>query len=108
MLNKKAEYDIAVIEIQSACPISVKVKQFCLKDSKVLIQKNEDGYYNNPESNFKIGKVSYTDEKRQLYYIVINPSHGYPIKIASTNLSQLTTILSAVKRINKIYRNEIV
>lgn len=107
MYKSKAEYDIAVIEIQSACPISVKVKQFCLKDSKVLIQKNEDGY-NNPQSNFKIGKVSYTDEPRQLYYIVINPSHGYPIKIASTNLSQLTTILNAVKRINKIHRNEIV
>lgn len=107
MYRSKAEYDIAVIEIQSLRPLSVKVKQFFLKDSKVIIQKNEDGC-NDSQSNFNdqnnlIGKVCYTNDSRQLYYLVIHPSHGYPIKIASTSLSQLTTILNAVKMINETY-----
>jgi len=87
MYRSKAEYDIAVIETQARRPVSVKVKQFSLQGAR--IQNDWQG----PQM------VKYKNKLHPWKFIVILPVSRNPIKISSSNLSQLKPVHEGTRRV---------
>lgn len=87
MYRSKAEYDIAVIETQARRPVSVKVKQFSLQGAR--IQNDWQG----PQM------VKYKNKLHPWKFIVVLPVSRNPIKISSTNLSQLKPVHEGIRRV---------
>jgi len=87
MYRSKAEYDIAVIETQARRPVSVKVKQFSLQGARV--QNDWQG----PQM------VKYKNKLHPWKFIVVLPVSRNPIKISSTNLSQLKPVHEGIRRV---------
>jgi len=76
MYRSKAEYDTAVMEVQSGqSHVSVKVKQFSLHQATLA-----NDQFGNPRS------VEY---RERWHYLCIVPEHGNPIKIAATRPERL-------------------
>lgn len=80
MYRSKSEYDTAVIETQSNRPVSVKVKQFSLKNARIKDEFVQVTPYH-------------------WYYFVIIPSRGYPIKISSKDPDALKPVHDGVHRV---------
>lgn len=80
MYRSKSEYDTAVIETQSNRPVSVKVKQFSLKNARIKDEFVQVTPYH-------------------WYYFVIVPSQGCPIKISSKNPDALKPVHDGVHRV---------
>merc|ERR1719203_21407 len=87
MYRSKSEYDIAVIETQARRPVSVKVKQFSLQGAR--IQHDWQG----PQM------VKYKNKLHPWKFIVVLPVSRNPIKISSTNLSQLKPVHEGIRRV---------
>lgn len=87
MYRSKAEYDIAVIETQARRPVSVKVKQFSLQGAR--IQNDWQG----PQM------VKYKNKLHPWKFIVVLPVSRNPIKISSSNLSQLKPVHEGIRRV---------
>jgi len=87
MYRSKAEYDIAVIETQARRPVSVKVKQFSMQGAR--IQNDWQG----PQM------VKYKNKLHPWKFVVILPVSRNPIKISSSNLSQLKPVHEGIRRV---------
>jgi hypothetical protein len=89
MYRSKAEYDIAVLEVTSNRRLSVKVKEFDLRGSRIV----------NSWGGAQL--VHYKNLTTPLKYFVIQPQRGNPIKICSPTLAELEPVQTAVIRFLK-------
>mmetsp|Transcript_11727 Transcript_11727/g.17201 ORF Transcript_11727/g.17201 Transcript_11727/m.17201 type:complete len:314 (+) Transcript_11727:72-1013(+) len=87
MYKSKAEYDLAVIETQSGRPVSVKVKQFSLKNARIL------NGFQRPQT------VKYSNQESPWEFIVIMDAAQYPIKIAAGSTETLMPVLEGIHNV---------
>ena len=79
LYQPQAEYDTAVMEVQSGqTHVSVKVKQFGLHNAVLINDQN--------------GQPRTVEYREKWHYLCIVPEHGNPIKIAATKPERLEKI----------------
>jgi len=85
MYRSRAEYDTAVMETQAGLPLSVKVKQWSLRNCTI---HNDD----KPPS-----LIHYQNKPCAWWYYVVLPEKGYPVKISCTSANEVNLVMSGIR-----------